>query len=114
MQEKTRLLREPGHKSWQDWKGEDKPLLYTLVRETCGTWLTSRAERLGFKVDDESLALDGYQQHSEKNGRLRFSTVDFSGELTVIDPGKFDKALLDGIGHAKAFGCSLLLVRRIS
>ena len=51
---------------------------------------------------------------AQKNGRLRFSTVDFSAELTVIDPGKFDKALLDGIGHAKAFGCGLLLLRRIS
>ena len=36
MQEKTRLRRERGLTSWQDWKGEDKPLLYTLVRETCG------------------------------------------------------------------------------
>jgi CRISPR system Cascade subunit CasE len=114
MHEKTRLLRERGLASWQDWQGEDKPLLYALVRETCETWLKSRAERLGFEVDEESLAVDGYQQHSENNGRLRFSTVDFSGELTVIDPVMFGVALRDGIGHAKAFGCGLLLVRRVS
>ncbi len=113
MQQKTRLLREHGLASWQDWHGEDKPLLYTLVRETCGAWLKARAERLGFKVDEESLAADSYQQHSEKNGRLRFSTVDFSGELTVVDPSTFGVALRDGIGHAKAFGCGLLLVRRM-
>ena len=113
MQEKTRLLRERGLASWQDWQSEDKPLLFALVRETCGAWLKSRAERLGFEVDEESLAIDSYEQHSEKNDRLRFSTVDFSGELTVADPAAFDVALRDGIGHAKAFGCGLLLVRRL-
>jgi len=113
MQEKTRLLRERGLARWQDWQGEDKPALYALVRETCGAWLKSRALRLGFEIDEESLAVDGYQQHVEQKGRLRFSTVDFSGELTVIDPDAFSVALSDGIGHAKAFGCGLLLVRRI-
>jgi CRISPR system Cascade subunit CasE len=114
MQEKTRLLRERGLARWQDWQGEDKPLLYKLVRETCKTWLKSRGARLGFEIDEESLSVDGYQQHAEKNGRLRFSMVDFSGELTVSDPTAFDVALREGIGHAKAFGCGLLLVRRIS
>ena len=75
--------------------------------------LKSRAERLGFEIDEESLAVDAYQQHSENNGRLRFSTVDFNGELTVVDPAAFDVVLREGIGHAKAFGCGLLLVRRL-
>ena len=56
--------------------------------------------------------MDKYQQHSEKDGRLSFSTADFSGELTVIDPAAFAVALGDGIGPAKAFGRGLLLVRR--
>ena len=76
--------------------------------------LRSRASRLGFEVDEKILAVDGYQRHSEKkDGRLRFSTVDFSGELTVNDPSAFAGALRGGIGHAKAFGCGLLLVRRV-
>jgi CRISPR system Cascade subunit CasE len=36
--------------------------------------------------------------------------VDFSGELTVVDPVTFGFALQNGIGRAKAFGCGLLLV----
>jgi CRISPR system Cascade subunit CasE len=44
---------------------------------------------------------------------IRFSAVDFSGELLVTDPKLFQQALFDGLGHAKAFGCGLLLVRRI-
>ncbi|MFM9969671.1 MAG: type I-E CRISPR-associated protein Cas6/Cse3/CasE [Burkholderiales bacterium] len=113
MQEKTRLLRERGLARWQDWLGEDKPDLYTLVRNTCGAWLKSRALRLGFEIDDESLAVDAYQQHTGQKGQMSISTVDFSGELTVVDPAAFGVALKDGIGHAKAFGCGLLLVRRI-
>ena len=114
MQEKKRLLKEHGLARWQDWQEDDKPALYALVRAACGAWLRSRASRLGFEVDEEILAVDGYQRHSEKKeGRLRFSTVDLSGELTVNDSLAFTEALREGVGHAKAFGCGLLLVRRI-
>lgn len=113
MQEKKRLLKERGLARWQDWQDDDKPALYALVREACGSWLRSRASRLGFEVVDESLAVDSYQQHSEKDGGLRFSTVDFSGELSVTDPTEFAITLHRGIGHSKAFGCGLMLVRRL-
>ena len=113
MEEKTRLLKERGLARWQDWQGDDKPALYALVGKSCGAWLRSRGSRLGFDDEEEILAVDGYQQHSERDGRLRFSTVDFSGELTVTDPTAFAVALREGIGPAKAFGCGLLLVRRI-
>ncbi len=56
--------------------------------------------------------MDDYLQHSGQKGQMRFSTVDFSGELSVVGPAAFGGALRDGIGHAKAFGCGLLLVRR--
>jgi CRISPR system Cascade subunit CasE len=111
MQEKKRLLHERGFARWRDWQSDDKPPLYTLVRKCCGEWLQSRALRRGFEIDEDSLAVDGYQQQIEKDGRLRFSTVDFSGELKVLDPAKFGETLHNGIGHAKAFGCGLLLVR---
>lgn len=112
MHEKKRLLHERGLQRWRDWQGDDKPPLYTLVRKSCGEWLRSRASRLGFEINEESLAVDGYQKHIEKDGRLRFSSVDFSGELKVIDPTTFGGTLCNGVGHAKAFGCGLLLVRR--
>jgi CRISPR system Cascade subunit CasE len=114
MQEKKRLLKERGLTRWQDWHNDDKPALYTLIHQACGAWLRARAPRFGFEVDEKSLAVDSYQQHAEKNGCLRFSTVDFSGELTVTDPAAFAVALCEGVGHSKAFGCGLLLVRRIN
>ena len=112
MQEKKRLLQERGFARWEDWRGEDKPDLYALVRETCGRWLIERGARLGFSIDETSLSADAYQQHRGKKEILRFSTVDFSGTLTVQDPEVFTAALCAGIGHAKAFGCGLMLVRR--
>lgn len=40
-------------------------------------------------------------------------TVTFEGVLNVIDPDRLVMLLENGIGPAKAFGCGLLLVRRL-
>ena len=112
MEEKKRLLDERGLARWADWHTADKPALPLLVREACGQWLCSRAERLGFEVDEAALMVEGYQQYNEDGGRLRISTVDFSGELKVTDASRFGASLYEGVGRAKAFGCGLLLVRR--
>lgn len=111
MQRKKILLAERGLARWQEWRGHDKPALNELVGDCCGQWLLSRGARSGFEISKESLLVEAYAQHSEKRGRLRFSTVDFSGELRVTDPEAFSATLCAGIGHAKAFGCGLLLVR---
>ena len=118
MAEKKRLLQERGLKNWSEWQGADKPQLYDLVDRTCQRWLIRRAETHGFLVDEDALRVDGYLTHSERRHlprtqQLRFSTVDFSGVLTVTDPDRFRSALTTGIGPAKAFGCGLLLVRRV-
>lgn len=113
MQAKKKLLAERGLTKWEQWQCADKPPLYQLVRDSCAAWLASRAQRSGLVVDDGSLAVDGYMQHRGKRELIRISTVDFSGELTVTDPALFNTALLSGIGHAKAFGCGLLLVRPV-
>ncbi len=114
MQAKKILLSERGFSNWEQWKDHKKPQLYELVRESCLRWLTARGHRLGFTIDEEGLAVDGYAQHRGKHDQIRFSTVDFSGELVVTDPSIFTKTLIVGVGHGKAFGCGLLLVRRVT
>lgn len=111
MEAKKRLLASRGLARWAEWSDPERPDLYALVRDACGAWLSARATRLGFSFDEGSLAVDAYQRHAEKGGQLRFSTVDFTGQLTVTDTPLFQWALCNGIGHAKAFGCGLLLVR---
>ena len=118
---KMRLLGERGFGSWQEWRGEEKPTFQSLVRDTCGQWLSDRAARHGFELHPETLRADGYRQHEQDDSRTQivrrradsgvpFSTVDLSGELTVVDPVTFAFALQRGIGRAKPFGCGLLLI----
>ena len=113
MNAKKRLLAERGLIHWRDWNGADKPPLYELARDACSRWLIDSGRERGFAVDERSLSVEAYTQHRGKDAKLRFSSVDFSGELTVLDAGTFGTALTQGIGHAKAFGCGLLLVRRL-
>ncbi|HCO43858.1 type I-E CRISPR-associated protein Cas6/Cse3/CasE [Immundisolibacter sp.] len=118
MAEKKRLLQARGLARWADWVDEDRPTLYDLVAQTCSAWLRRCGERDGFVLDEGALRVDAYRNHAEKRQlpkerRLRFSSVDFAGVLTVTDTDRLHKALLHGIGPAKAFGCGLLLVRRL-
>ena len=113
MQEKTRLLKERQLAHWADWQRPDRPALPGLVQHTCSQWLQARCQRLGIALDDNSLSVEGYEQHRGKDGELRFSTVDFSGSLRVVDADALRQALVAGVGHAKAFGCGLLLIRPI-
>jgi len=124
MEAKKRLLTERGFSNeakWKDWNDENnKPLLYELVQKHGAEWLDRVAKRNGFKValtDEEvpqrKLQVDAYEQSKavKRAHDIRFSTVDFSGELLVTNPELFNLALYNGLGHAKAFGCGLLLVR---
>lgn len=82
------------------------------------TWFAAKCERLGCSmVRDEGrlkFQAEGYQWHAlpQKKRDAGFSTVDFEGEIEVTDTDLFTKALFDGIGPAKGFGCGLMLVRR--
>lgn len=115
MQAKKNLMLEHGAQDWASVPAPARKPLYELVHETCSAWLARSAEAHGFTVDTEILRVDSYLQHRMNvAGRdIRLSTVEFSGVLTVTKPDAFSRALLRGIGHAKGFGCGLLLVRPV-
>lgn len=49
-----------------------------------------------------------------KDGKAgKIATVSFSGQVSVKDPATMHTTLEQGLGRAKAFGCGLMLVRRI-
>lgn len=85
---------------------------YDSLREACSTWLQAQGVKHGFTLDSEELFVDSYAQHAAKQGQLRFSSVEFRGRLKVTHPEAFQAMLFRGLGHAKAFGCGLMLVRR--
>ncbi|GAB1720973.1 MAG: type I-E CRISPR-associated protein Cas6/Cse3/CasE [Nitrosospira sp.] len=124
MEAKKQLLTKHGFGTgakWGHWNDESKkPLLYEVAQKHCAEWLDRVAKRNGFEValtDEEApqrkLQVDAYEQSVavKRPHDIRFSTVDLSGELLVTNPPLFNLALYNGLGHAKAFGCGLLLVR---
>ena len=102
---------------YKDKASSDRPPLAELVQEAGLEWLQKRAERHGFLVQADAVRVEGYLQHRafKQGGKkpIRYSTLDFAGLLTIDDAKLFQQALLHGIGPAKAFGCGLLLVRRV-
>lgn len=115
MEAKKKMLAERGYSRWAEWTGDDKPSLQALEHAACSSWLQRRGAAVGFSLDANTLMVEGYAQHQEKPDKaLCFSTVELSGQLTVIDPQSFQAALVGGIGSAKAFGCGLLLVCRMN
>ena len=78
-------------------------------------WLTQRAPRWGLQVEPDHLFADAYTQHRlrSKGRNICFSSLDYAGVATVTDPTLLRKALLEGVGRKRAFGCGLLLVRRL-
>lgn len=114
MQAKTKLLRQRGLRHWDDWQTDDKPALQDLIFGACAEWLTAQASRNGFELGADALSVDAYTRHRGRKAEIQFSTVDFGGELVVRDAARLTEALCCGVGRAKAFGCGLLLVRRLN
>jgi CRISPR system Cascade subunit CasE len=61
------------------------------------------------------LQIDAYEkkQVHRREERINFSTASFTGELIVTQPELFSSVLYNGVGHAKVFGCGLLLVKKV-
>lgn len=74
-------------------------------------WLRRQGERNGFQVASISTLVSGSAElyRSRSTGRT-FQGVLYEGTLMVLDADAFRRALVDGIGPAKAFGFGLLSV----
>lgn len=92
---------------------EEMPSKAELSQEAGEVWLSKKSERHGFKVD--AVRADSYMRHrfDRKGENICYSTLDFQGTLTVTNPEKFTNVLFGGLGPAKAFGCGLMLIKRI-
>lgn len=83
-----------------------------LEQDVGSSWLERRAEQCGFNL--RVVQVEGYQQHvlrKSENKQIKFSTLDFTGVLTVTDSSKLLNALTKGIGSAKGFGCGMLMIK---
>lgn len=82
-------------------------------------WLMKRGPAIGADFDAKACSATGYQQvripRAGREPSIEFSVIDYEGALTVTDPNKLKAALFSGkgLGKAKAYGCGLMLIRRI-
>ncbi len=87
------------------------------IEEAARSWLTDQGGRHGFHLEPDVLRADGYLQVRlpRENGQkpAQFSVLDLEGRLEVTEPERFTATLSAGLGKAKAFGCGLMLVRRL-
>lgn len=108
--DRKKALRENGPRP------DEMPSQAAIVQQAGEEWLKSRQDKLGMEVSPDGLRVDGYRilemPQRRGKGNLRIATLDFEGICRVMDTGMIRKALFNGIGPAKAFGCGLLLVKR--
>lgn len=86
-----------------------------VAEEATREWLQARASASGFELS--SIMLEGYRAERFRRSGKSFATLgifDLKGTLVVTDPSVFIERLGNGFGRAKAFGCGLMLVRRIA
>ena len=86
------------------------------ARQQGFAWLERQGRAAGFDVREQEVLVDRYQQHKvprRAKTPMTFSTLDFDGVLTVDDPGQFIAAIARGFGSARAYGCGLMLIRRV-
>ncbi|WP_444937278.1 type I-E CRISPR-associated protein Cas6/Cse3/CasE [Microbulbifer sp. JMSA004] len=96
-------------------QGQIETRLQDVSQTAARSWLIHRGTRLGFDIYPPKLHCNGYRWnllHKKQRG-AGFSSVDYRGELLVTEPELFIKNIFAGMGPAKAFGCGLMLIRRI-
>ena len=77
-------------------------------------WLQRQGDAHGFTL--HAVAVDGYERVAmprPSGGRAIFGVLDLSGVLEVTHPELLVAKLGQGFGRARAFGCGLMLVRRV-
>jgi CRISPR system Cascade subunit CasE len=85
-------------------------------------WLTTRSTAYGFTIPVNSVGTpdvvlcDRRQVHFRRNGSrpVTLATATYEGRLHVTDTAVFRKALTQGIGHGKAYGCGLLTLATVT
>jgi CRISPR system Cascade subunit CasE len=79
------------------------------------SWFARQGEGNGFVPTGEA-AIDGYDQIRIPRAAGKpvvFSVLDLGGVLEVTDPPRFLARVAAGFGAARAYGCGLMLIRRV-
>ncbi len=95
--------------------GESWPPSSVIHHDAANKWLERQGEKQGFQPGD--CLVSNRQFHKVRKpgdaNKRQFTSLDIQGSLVVIEPKAFLTMLQQGLGRSKAFGCGLMLVRRI-
>ncbi|MEG0269934.1 MAG: type I-E CRISPR-associated protein Cas6/Cse3/CasE [Clostridia bacterium] len=112
-----RLCANPVHSNTSEKKSpNERGKVYAFVHaQEQKQWLISHAQNCGFALDENGFDTVHTQwltfsKGSDPKHKITLLRVTFEGILHVTDAEKFRKALVDGIGREKAYGCGLLTI----
>ena len=94
------------------------PVMNKDLRE----WFFEKAQRLGMEIDNNSLNIVEIREYNfykdismrgKRGSYVRFKAVTYEGIMKIIDEEQVRKALVNGIGKEKAYGCGMLTLARV-
>lgn len=85
----------------------------TVAQQT--QWFLDRTHRWGFTVgagDEASVRVVARRvlEFNRQERAMKIGTATFEGVLTIEDQAAMRRILVEGVGHAKAYGCGLLTI----
>lgn len=93
-------------------RGHRKPI---IRRDEQEEWLFRKFQKIGChmtinRLEQPEVAIRGAQEVSfrKRGTTVTLTRVTFEGILSIDEPDTLRKALVEGIGSAKAYGCGLL------
>ena len=112
-----RLCANPVHSVKEQESNKRGKLFAHITKDYQKKWLLDRAAKNGFSLQDSDFDIIrsewvNFTKNKDGNKKISIYTVTFEGILTVTNVDCFCKALVDGIGRAKAYGCGLLTIMR--
>jgi len=97
--------------------GRPAPDRLEVARRVGADWLGRRADRLGLRLDAETIQAESYITERVAPGDRRrsftLSVLDLTGEAEVTDPQAVAQALPQGVGKGRAYGCGMMLIARV-
>ena len=86
-----------------------------MTAEQQKKWLFSRAEKLGFALEEDGFDVVSSKWYSFAKGENRTAkvllhAVAFEGTLEIRNAETFKRTLCEGVGRGKAYGCGLLTI----
>ena len=108
-----RLRGNPTHSVSTEKDMRGKVLAHVTTEQQRG-WLMKKAQNNGFGLSEGEFDIVETRLlrflRAEKNKPVEINTAIFEGRLEVTDADLFSRALTQGIGRAKAYGCGLITV----